>query len=219
MKFDIKLLSSVNCNVEDETKMFLMISLLHNNGKINDQSLNALFKSLREKTLIRKIGTYKSKITDKWYDDPSIICIYREELSILFSKGMSDSLTLENVIYYTHRYLNKPHNYAIDYIYFQIVSPIVKSYSVFGQNTILKSFCLDLNNVFIFNHTEYDKYEVTGYCCEDCDGSYEDYKMSQYSSGSSKRSEIEKIENIFKSFLSSKKKNLDKSPNLLYTDK
>ncbi len=55
--------NTVMNHCSDEKKLFLVISLLHINGFINNDSIKSLFKNLREGKLNRRINTYYSKNT------------------------------------------------------------------------------------------------------------------------------------------------------------
>lgn len=164
--------------LEREHVLFTLIVQLHINGKINEQSLSALFNNLKQGKLDRRVKTYHCTYNDRWYYDESMLDILINVVSELYPQD----IPMEKMIYYVNRYLNKPRNYCIDHIIGNFILPIIKQY----QNAIhyggydhtlskLRLFNLDLPCV-----QSYDIYEPSGYCCSDCDGDYEDYKSWRY---------------------------------------
>jgi hypothetical protein len=109
-------------------------------------------------------------------------------------------LTLEQVLPYINLLLNKNKNYCIDFIYKQFVEPIANSIYYSYKTDLIESFKL-----FKIDETSfYIEGLGDGYCCEDCDGSYTEYKGNKYQievANIIKNNLIEKA----KSFLQSKK--------------
>jgi len=164
--------------LEREQILFTLIVQLHINGKINEQSLSALFNNLKQGKLDRRVNTYHCTYNDKWYNDESMLEILIDVISEL---NVLD-IPMQKMIYYVNRYLNKPRNYCIDYIIGNFILPFINQ-SANSQH--YGGYECTLSKLRLFNLTlpdicGYDNYEPSGYCCEDCDGDYEDYKNWRY---------------------------------------
>lgn len=173
--------------ITDENKLFILLVVFHRNKLISDHSLRDLFNNLKAGKLNRRVGTFKCKLNNVWYNDERILNIYIDVLS-----NVHDTvIPMKEFLEYVNKYLNKPRNYCIDYLISNFVLPFFddcdskhnywygSSYDRDQAVRILQSFNISktLNNP---NGYDYDRYEPTGYCCEDCDGDYENYKRSQY---------------------------------------
>ena len=164
--------------LEREQLLFTLIVQLHINGKINEQSLSALFNNLKQGKLDRRVNTYHCTYNDKWYNDEPMLYILLDVVSEL----KAEDIPMQRMIYYVNRYLNKPRNYCIDYIIGNFILPIIKQY----ENAChYGGYDYTLSKLRLFNLTlpdveSYDSYKPCGYCCEDCDGDYDDYKNSTY---------------------------------------
>lgn len=159
----------------DEATLFLIIAFLHKQSKISYERAKAMFNSLRKGTLNRKINVYHSPITDKWYDNTGMLSILVETFSEI---GSPDFLHEEEWLKYTNLYLNKNKNFCIDWIYFEIIEPIInRNYDL----DILKTFDVDVKGGFIsYEEADNQGRLDSGYCCRDCDGCLGEYKRSQY---------------------------------------
>ena len=191
--------NNYNWTLEERNIILLIIIHLHIDKKINDAKLKALFKNYRNKTLTRRIGTHHCTINNKWYNDEPMKNIYLD----IYEDMPKKDLTIEQVLPYLILLLNRNKNYCIDFIYKQFVEPVTKAIHYLNRNDI------DLFNSFKMGEISLKSYEDTlglgdGYCCEDCDGDYEDYKRMQfqYSLGRDFR---DKLLDKIKSFLQSKK--------------
>lgn len=162
----------------NESVLFMLIVQLHVNKRINDQSLSALFNNLKQGKLDRWVNTYHCTYNDKWYGDESMLDILIDVVSELNPQD----IPIQQMIYYVNRYLNKPRNYCIDYIISNFILPLINRLhwcdydSLYGEVNLLKDFNLS----YLPNVQSYDNYSPSGYCCEDCDGNYNQYKYSQY---------------------------------------
>jgi hypothetical protein len=174
---------------EGNEKLFILISLLHINRFINNQSLFALFKSLKENKLNRYINTFHSKINDKWYNDEHITNVYEMILEDSISKHRNSQktkrlnklreldglkpitykteLNFDDTLKYLNKYLNKNRNYCIDHLFHEFIKESISRYKHY-QYTLNRIFDFDFE---IFKKEPYDDY----YCCEHCCGSYESW--------------------------------------------
>lgn len=164
-------------NNANESTLLMLIVQLHLNNRINEQSLSALLNNLKQGKLDRRVNTYHCKYNDKWYSDESMQDILIDVISEL---NVQD-IPIQKMIYYVNRYLNKPRNYCIDYIIGNYILPLIKRID-YHHIDIASNLLKDFNLSYYPNVRSYDNYEPWGYCCEDCDGKYSDYKFSQYKS-------------------------------------
>ncbi len=199
MVFPEKLIYSYN--IEREHRAFLIICFMEKKGMINKERRKSMFHSLREDRLLRFINTYHCKINDKWYNSESMIDILMDVIGK--SSEKSANLSLDEVLAYANLFLNKNRNYCIDWLYESIIKPCVQSarYEYKGAENILAEFGLKIHEKYI----PYRDFEPHGYCCEDCDVEYGEYKASQY------RAEIgctiaEAYDVVIKEHLKSKRK-------------
>jgi hypothetical protein len=184
--------------LEDRNTILLIIIHLHIDKKINDAKLKALFKNYRNGTLTRHINTYYSKVNDRWYNDEPMRNIYLDIYEFMPKKDLS----LEQVLPYLNLLLNRNKNYCIDFIYKQYVEPIANSIYFIHNNQIDLIESLKLIEIDL---TSFDADDLgDGYCCEDCDGSYAQYKSNKYELEVAKVIKNNLIEKA-KSFLQSKK--------------
>lgn len=173
---------------ETNENLFVVISLLHINGFINNQSLHALFKSLKENKLNRQINTFHSKINNKWYNDEHILEIYEDILETSISEHKNSlkirrlnklnslnglpkinyktELNFEETLKYLNKYLNKNRNYCIDYLFYEFIRPAISRYRYYQY----------LNRMFDYNFEKFKRdtsdYE---YCCDYCCGPYDQW--------------------------------------------
>lgn len=169
-----------NHHISIEPRLFLVIVSFHIQKKINDKKLNGMFRSLRDRTILRKINVYNCNINNKWYSDemfPSILLEVYNEICI------KQDFDLEVILKYLNKCFNANRNYCIDWIYFNLVSPVIDSCEYSYQSfEDLKSFNVESERHNIISYKEADKRGLlgSGYCCSDCDGCYGEYKKRDY---------------------------------------
>lgn len=165
-------------NLEHEYKTVFYASLLHKHGIINDAKLRGIFKSLRDRKSKNDtswyVNTYHSNINDKWYGDMFMSDILKSILD-----AQMNSLELNEFIKYVNIYLNKAHNYCVYFIFFNYVKESInRNRSYRGDyDSVNKYFN---TNFVITKKEEYSCNYSFSYCCEDCDGDYDDYMDNQY---------------------------------------
>jgi hypothetical protein len=181
---------------EDRNNIFVLISLLHVNGFINDKSIAALFNLLRKGKLVRRVETYHSKINDRWYNDESINDVYEDilldminpksakvklkrerinklrALNGLEPKKYKTYLDFDETMKYLNLYLNKNRNYCIDHLYHEFIKPNINCYDY--KKNICEMFSHDFKDIEN-NYSNYNDYE---YCCEYCCGDYDSWLES-----------------------------------------
>lgn len=192
--------------------VFLIITHLHVQGKINDEKLKAMFKSLKNGTLIREINTYHCKINNKWYDSEdmfTILCEVYNEVCI------RKDLDIEVVLKYLNKFLNANRNYCINYIYIEFLLPLFNNLCDSKNVKLLKTFELKDFNVNYISYEDADRSGSlsSGYCCEDCSGCLEEYKRIRYEYNYNRPSDIKEMKQYFIDALNKlKTKNYKKSP-------
>lgn len=206
---------------KDNNKIFLVISLLHINGFINDDSIKSLFKRLREGKLLRYVRTYHSNINNKWYNEESIYDIYNDILDDMTNpksakvllrlerinklrkvngqepKIYKTHLNFEETIKYLNLFLNKNRNYCIDHLFHEYIVPCINYCGYYNLSELNKTFDYD------FSYLERSNTYSDTYCCDYCCGDYD----SWYSYNSEKnREEIKKeITELISEFLNTKR--------------
>lgn len=158
----------------DETTSVMILSFLHYNGIINDENLKAKFNQLRNGTLLRNIKTHKSSINNKWYYDQRMIDILYHSFENSYKPK---NIPIKDFINYVILYTQANKSYSINWIYYNVVEPFLNKY----RDDYELQFKFDLFEVK-FGHevVSYEKYEPSGYCCEDHDGDYREYKQFMY---------------------------------------
>lgn len=184
---------------KDETSAVIMLSFLHYNGVINSENLKAKFKQLKNGTLLRNIKTHKSSINNKWYYDQSMINVLYDCFETSYKPK---NIPIKDFINYVILYTKGNKSYSINWIYYNVVEPFLNKY---GDNYELQ-YKFDLFEVkFDHNVVLYKDYEPSGYCCEDHDGDYAEYKYSNYKYYIGKNN-LKKVKQTFISYLNSLKK-------------
>jgi hypothetical protein len=198
--------------IDHKLTLFLIITHLHLQNKINDAKMKSMFKSLKAGTLIRKINTYHCKINNRWYNDESmfnVLCHVYEDICI------RKDLDIEVVLKYLNKFLNANRNYCINYIYLEFILPLFGNLEDTNNVKLLKTFELKSFNV---NYVSYEEADMRGdlsfgYCCSDCSGCLGEYKRNQYQYRYNKPSNIKQMKQYFINELNSlKTKNYKKSP-------
>jgi len=201
LKIDYK---NLDYYYKQENNLFIIVSLLHTNKLINDASLNAQFKRLKEGKLNRRVNTYYSKANDRWYNDESIFDVYVDVLETMLKPrtpkaklklerinklrkinglqpiAIKTSLNFDELLKYLNKYLNAGRNYCIDHLYYEFIKPVIENYRNRYYYDSKK-----LDNLFDYNfeslERQYRQYEEDNdyYCCEYCCGEYDDWLESR----------------------------------------
>lgn len=162
-------------NLDNEYKTVFYASLLHKHGVINDAKLRGIFKSLRErKDNTWYVNTHHSNINDKWYSD-----MYMSDILKSILDTNMCVLELSEFIKYVNIYLNKTHNYCVDFIFFNYVKESI------NRNRNYSGYYDSVNTYFntrfvIIKKEDFSYHYSFSYCCEDCDGDYDEYMDNQY---------------------------------------
>lgn len=167
---------------DDKTKMFTLGIFMHKYGVINDEKLKAIFRNAATNPNNRK-GTYHCKIIDKWYHDEKYIDILKEAwYKHPNNPGSIYEIEMEELIKYVNRFLNKPRNYCIDWIRSHYIDKIVNGMSEWNIHRLsdyIESYGFDLRGIY-YDEWNYEPSTPTGWCCEDCDGPWENFKASAF---------------------------------------
>lgn len=168
----------------DNDVLFFIIVSLHYNGHIGIEKYSGMMKGLRDNTLNKKRNVYHCKINDKWYNDESMVEILSDVYDGFDKK---DDVPMLDFIKYVSSLINKNRNYAVNHIYLTYIQKIVDAYqpNTYWSSTnydriidLLNDFGFDLNSNVV--RRENFEFQVSGYCCSDCDGKYEDYVNNRF---------------------------------------
>lgn len=213
-------------NIEDRDISVLMLCILFHNNKISRESftkrMNRYRSTDRSLSLTRVVGTYKSKLLDKWYEQVCYTNVLVEEVlgTCCGSNGGNVDLTIEEYLKYLNIGFNRNVNYCVDYLAFSIFKPIMESSNKEWSYRFLGS--CGIEGLSGLEYLSFEKADMrhdlsSGYCCEDHDGPIEDYKRGRYN-WLYKNDDRKKLsDSIQKAFL--KYKNHQNNPNdkLLYS--
>ena len=182
MKFTTDLLRkgiySYMYGTEGDTRLaFLYVIFFHKNEMITRDKMLAMFRGIKDGSLLKLKNTYHCKINDKWYNHEPMIDIFEE-----ITKGAKFKYTvidLEEFLKYINLYTSKNRNYCIDYTYSEFVKPVIDEITSHYDHTI------DLAESFgVYSErggfTRLRDFIPYGYCCPDCDGDYGYYKQCQW---------------------------------------
>lgn len=221
MKFGNELIpreNNWNSYISNKAVLFLIITHLHIQNKINDARMRAMFLSLKKDTLIRRVGTYHCKINDRWYSDEGMYDILLEVYNDICVRR---DLDIEIVLTYLNKFLNANRNYCINYIYIEFIVPLFNNLDYYKNVQLLKTFELKNFNVNYVSYEDADRNGdlSDGYCCSDCDGCYSEYKRSRYNYRYNMPSNIKQMKQYFIDELNSlKTKGYEKAPYQLSTE-
>lgn len=161
---------------ESDVLILLMVFNLHNEGVVVKESLLEMCKQYRNGTLSRGLNTYHCRVTDKWYNDSST---YQVWLYAYKSRSVYRQLDFDTLISYVNLLLNKNRNYCIDWIYDNVFSRIIDTANFYEGTIAFRNLKFNVE----FNTFESVEHLLgSGYCCEDCDGCYTQYKRRQFKS-------------------------------------
>lgn len=188
-----------NSGISNENVILVLLSMLHFNDKINDDKLKAMFKGLRNGTLLRGLNTHHCKINNKWYNDISMFNVLVEAYNEVCPKN---DMKLNDFLKYLNLYYNANKNYCINKVYSDFVEPLISNFeSLYSYDILINFGVIEISELYNFD-TANDKGLGLdlGYCCEDCDGNREQYKRSRYDYYH-KDSMIKNVTDKFKSLL------------------
>ena len=210
-------------DIETRDISILLLCLLYHNKLITQKQLclhcnryqeikTDEITKYTEYSLSRRLNTYHSKITNTWYNDCNFTYVLYEDC---LEKCINTTMSIDELLKILNIGFSKNRNWCVDYIAFNIIKPIINYYDKNYSYNFLKEFGIHID---FMTYEEADiKHDLSlGYCCQDCDGCYSQYKQNQYEykyMGTNK----ERVLNSFKGNLLSYKKHL-KNPydKLLY---
>jgi hypothetical protein len=207
--------------IGNNVEAFLMIIFMHYHGRITDAKMHGMFKGLRLNftgytpfsdfgkknyfpnykpknvtPLLRYVKTYHNTINDSWYNDESMYTILQETFyeAVLTKKEMD----MKTFMGYVNKFLCKGKKECYEFVHNEVIEAILQMLDVsynFDRGVNLLQELGIINNV---SYPSFDRYEVWGYCCDDCDGDFDDYKQRQYHENVVKRLKDEIKENLTK---------------------
>lgn len=178
--------------LSEEMVTFLIIINLHYHEKINMDRKVALLSSLKKGTLLRKVNTYHCKINDKWYNDEKMYDILNHVYDSMCPKT---EMPLDVFLKYANGYLNMNKNYCIDWLYFEMIQPMIDKNEFEGLHWALRSFNVDgIDDALKLSNDANSRDYHCDYC--GCGGHEYDHIRDYKNSNQKKR-----VERIFKDYL------------------
>lgn len=188
-----------NSNIDYRNVAILAIFHMHNQEIINDQKLKSYCKSYHRGTLIRKINTFHCKIIDRWYNDESTFQII---MTAFFEKCQLEDMSIEKLLFYINKLMNKNKNFCVDHLYFSFIDPIISNLNNELNIQLLPLMGIETNFIS-YDTADRNGNLSSGYCCKDCDGCLSEYKRSRYNNllGWNWKSKLkDEVKLIFNSF-------------------
>jgi hypothetical protein len=189
-----------------EDSAFLITAFMYHNEVINRAKFMSVLKQLRTKTFLRKVNTYYSKINDRWYDHEGTFTILKDVWSDskVFNRIVKKSISMDEFLGYVNLLLNAPKNYCIDYTYERFIVPHIVAYGNNNYGNRCLQILQNMTGVFDGTVVSYDRFEPSGYCCEEHDGDFATYKSYQYENNILKIN-VALIKDKFKSYFDKKR--------------
>jgi hypothetical protein len=166
---------SNSSNVEDKALSVIMLCILYHNKKIS----RASFLARMQVDNTRKIGTYKSKVLNEWFQDLQMVNI----LILEAETCTEQNLTFEQYFTYLNLGMNRGRNFLVDFLVFSIFEPMLNRLGSYDTdkvfNFINASKVIEIEPMtYEYADSHYDL--SSGWCCDDCDGCESSYKRSKY---------------------------------------
>ncbi len=216
MKVTTNLISRATYSlIGNEVEVLLMIIFMHYNGVINDKKMFGMFKGLRLNftnyyfgmfnyfpnykpkntvPLLRRLKTYHCKISDRWYNDEGMYTILQE--TFMYANITKKEMDSKTFMSYLNKFFGKGKGFCYDFINREIIENVYRIFEYnfdFGTQLFQEMGLLDK-----YKYPSYYNFEASGYCCDDCDGDYEQYKKSQYTHSVINRMKEEIKQNLTK---------------------
>lgn len=163
-----------NCSgLENKDVSMLMLCILYHNQKISRKSFTVRMQS--EQSLDRRLKTYKSTILDEWFQDTRITDVLVQEAETCNNRD----LTFEEYFTYMNIGLSRNRNWIVNWLAFSVFKTMLYSNAEHAYRFIQASKLIDIAPI---SFDEADRmYDLSsGYCCEDHDGDYYQYKIDRY---------------------------------------
>lgn len=207
MKITTSLISKNSYTLLDANiEAFLMIIFMHYHGRITDAKMHGMFKGLRLNfkgsltdwglgrpinyfpnynpknvtPLLRRVSVYHNLINDRWYNDEGMYTILQDTFYEVVLKPEHKVMDEKTFMGYVNKFLCKGKKECYEFVQNEIIEPLLRKLDVtyaFDSTVNLLQEIGVLSNV---HYPSYRDYQVSYYCCEDCDGDYESYKQRQY---------------------------------------
>ncbi len=192
-----------NSDISNEMICLVIIVNLHLQGKINDHKRNSMIRSLRNGTLLRKVNTHHCTINNKWYNDEGIFSVLCDAYRDVCKR---QDLTVREFLPYIKLYTSKNWNYSLNFIFYEFISPLLDNLNIDRNVKMLRKFNIKDLETKVLTYEEADRKGGLGrgYCCEDCDGCYTQYKRSRYEYNYDKYNKKE-VADLFINYLNSLK--------------
>jgi hypothetical protein len=186
---------------ENNRTLLLIISFLYHSEKINRARFLALSKQIKENKMDRRVNTFHCTINDKWYTDERTLNIYLDVfynpnadtmVSAVKGKILWHDVDFKDILPILMLHTGKNKNFTIDWLFYEFIQPILEKYEQSGHYfsvnewgiqqslQMMQTFGIDFTKSNMKPFHQWKDGNVSGYCCEDCDGEYESYASNQY---------------------------------------
>lgn len=181
---------SSDLHIENKDLSVFFLCLLYHNKLITKKQLTVYCNRYNDEVeiknyqgsvfrthyLTRRINTYHSNITDKWYNDCTFPFILHDAV---MCKCTDLNMTISDFLLYLNHGFSRNRNWCVDYLAYSIIRPITSIYDEHLKFKVLAAFNIGIDYI---SYEEADRlYDLgTGYCCSDCDGCYGEYKRARY---------------------------------------
>lgn len=173
MKINLDNILLHRSSIRTDAQAVLLLSFLHFNKQISDESLKACMLLNRKGKFIKTRRTYKSNINGKWYNSKTMI-----DILIDVWKGLKDKnseMTYLELWPYLNLFLTKNRYRCIEYFKTSILNPYVGS--VFAESKSDKYLKEQFDGLGIGEfHPRLDTIDYgAAWCCVACDGYKDDF--------------------------------------------
>lgn len=195
--------------ISSSSGSIVLTCLLHRNKIISRDKMLGMFKSIKAGGYTREFKTFHFEPLNIWYHEKwtrnsKYLAMVRDPI---ISKAITTGIPLSEFIPYIKLYLNVNTNYAIDWIWFEIIKPIIKCNLEYVK-------LLQVEGLNFLTYEEADWYYdlASGYCCYGCDGDKGEYKRGRYESNYrlSEKEVVGKIIGVLNSYKTHQKNPLNR---------
>lgn len=174
MKLELSNVTTPPYAMETQVQFFLMACFLYKSEKINRKKFIAMYRMADDAEALTKIRPhYNCKVNNTWYNDERLVNIYKQVCEdLLYS---TDTLTHEDLLDLMTITFNKKRNWLKDWLREQVFIPVGEYFILYGMEQSLYDL-LGTKGIRATSLQHHVPFCDSWWCCEDCDGPYENYK-------------------------------------------
>ena len=159
---------------EENAKAFAIYSLtvLYKNKVLNKNQILGRIKSIKQNNHLTRKNVYHFKPLNKWFNNKSMIEIYRE-----ITSNYNQTIYLQDLLNMIKLYYGSNQNHAINVFLSEFIDPFVlESLSYYYTEPYCTSLISEKLKIKGFTFKIFDSNDYSfGYCCEDCDGDINEF--------------------------------------------